>query len=136
MCGEAQDAKLRRSCRQCGIDLLHESDRIATTTTAELEERVGLRRAVAAQLSEDQPGGKLAFPHQAVSLVPSARASTHIAYEPVVRSVAGACLPSYGANRTNRFLTRESRRSGSPRPFCPWSQIQPHLALTDQSCRS
>jgi hypothetical protein len=56
------------------MDFLHESDGIPTTTSVELEERVGLRRAVAAQFSEDQPGGKPRFPHQAVSLLPSADA--------------------------------------------------------------
>ena len=134
-CGEAQDATLRRSWRRPGMNFLHESDGIATTTSVELEERVGLRRAVAAQFSEDQAWCRPVFPEQPVSLAPSARASTHIACQPVGTSVPGAVLPS-GANRTNRFLRRESRRSGSPRPFCPWSQIQRHLALTDRSCRS
>jgi hypothetical protein len=81
-------------------------------------------------------GGTVACPDEPVSLVWSTRISAHIAREAIgCRPMVGADLPS-GASRTNVFLGRESRRSGSPRSLCHKRQIQPHLALTDRSCRS
>ena len=135
-CGVAPDARLHRSRWRRRADLLHQADGVATAAPVELEERVGERGAVATQLRENEPGGRVAFPDEPVSRVSSTRMSAHVAREAVgPRPMVGADLP-FGAGRANPSLGRESRRSGSPRPFCPWRQIYPHLALTDRSSRS
>jgi hypothetical protein len=77
----AHDPRPRPSRRRRGADLLHESDRIATTASVELEERVGGRGAIAAQFRENQPGGRVTLPDEPVSLVSSSRTPAQIARE-------------------------------------------------------
>jgi hypothetical protein len=135
-CGEAQDAKLRRSWRRLGANFLHEPDGIAALPSVEHEERVGECGTAATQLCENEPRGGVACPDEPVPLVPTTCASAYIACEAVGnRPMLGASLPT-GASETNPFGWRESRRSGSPWSFRPYRQIQPHLAPTDRSCQS